>query len=197
MRQPLRLGDALGSALKGLHLEQRKRESSAMALWPDIVGDVVAGKTRPLYVSRGTLHVAVTSSVWASQLHLLKPQLLAELAQRCGPGVITDIRCKVGQGDGVTLDAPVEQRPKRAESTANPPLSDAERERMQRLTAPIADAELADAVSRALVAFARRRERRRAEGWVACKRCGVLHPPGDVLCPPCFNEIGRFMSPEP
>ena len=77
MRRPEPLARALKGALTGLNLDQRLRESQAMALWPDIVGDVTAAKTRPLYVNRGTLVVHVASSAWAHQLSLLKPRLLA------------------------------------------------------------------------------------------------------------------------
>jgi hypothetical protein len=183
MRRPEKLGNAMSSALKGLNLDLRMREGKAMALWPDIVGEVTANRTKPLYVNRGALVVLVASSAWANQLNLLKPKLLQAFAERCGPGVIKDIRWKSGdqepEAERKALEAMAmgirRHRPPKDET----PLPEAERQAIDGMLRAITDAELHKTIERTLVAQARRRMRLKRVGWITCKRCGVLHDQGD------------------
>jgi hypothetical protein len=202
MRRPEPLARALKGALAGLNLDQRLRESQAMALWPDIVGDVTAGKTRPLYVNRGTLVVQVASSAWAHQLSLLKPRLLASIEQRVGPGVIRDLRMKTGpEADPEAPVLPTEaRRPRPVVEEA--PLPAEEQDQIARLAQGVEDPQLRERLRKLLVAHARRKRRLREAGWLACQRCGCLHdaeadrlnaPPGPLanapLCPVCRLEL--------
>jgi hypothetical protein len=182
MNRPEKLSSAMGFALKGLKLDQRMREGKAMALWPDIVGAVTAERTRPLYVNRGTMTVLVSSSAWANQLNLLKPKILAGLAERCGPGVIKDIRWRTGDSPP-DADAPLGLvgglKLRKKARVDGPPLSEAETAAIAAQVRAIPDAELAKAIERTLTSQARRRARLRQVGWVPCRRCGVLHDEGD------------------
>ena len=54
------LGDLLGAALKGLRLETRLGVSRLGAVWPEMVGDVLAKHTRPADLERGVLEVRVS-----------------------------------------------------------------------------------------------------------------------------------------
>jgi hypothetical protein len=181
MNRPEKLSFAMGSALKGLNLDMRMREGKAMALWPDIVGEVTAQRTKPLYVNRGTMVVLVATSAWANQLNLLKPKLIQTIAQRCGPGVIKDIRWKTGDQDpdaeglgGLSAALKAKKRP-----DAGPPLSEEDAQAIAAMVRGISDAELAKTIEKTLSAQARRRARLKAVGWVPCKRCGVLHDQAD------------------
>ncbi|MDB5095632.1 MAG: hypothetical protein JWM80_53 [Cyanobacteria bacterium RYN_339] len=210
MRRPEPLARALKGALRGLNLDQRMRESQAMALWPDIVGDVTAGKTRPLYVNRGTLVVQVASSAWAHQLSLLKPRLLALIEERVGPGVIRDLRMK--SGTEPEPDAPAEMpEPRRKRGRADEtPLPADEQEQIARQARGVEDPMLQDRLRKLLIANARRKHRLRAAGWEACQRCGCLHDaeadaknaaPGPLanapLCPVCRLELQPLVTPVP
>ena len=182
--RPEKLGRALGRALRALNMDDRVKESRAMALWPDVVGEVTAARTRPLHVNRGTMVVAVASSAWANQLNLLKSRYLEGIAARVGPGVIQDLRWRVAvlqPGDDPAADpldlagakpAPRPQRPA-------PALDDAEREAIAREVAAIDDPRLAARMAEVLTAQAARRKRLRDVGWIPCQRCGVLHDAAD------------------
>jgi hypothetical protein len=181
MKEPEKLSGAMRRALKGLNLDQRMKEARAMALWPDVVGEMLAARTRPLHVNRGTLVVAVASSAWAQQLSLLKPQLIAKLAERVGPNVIRDLRWRTGPQE--SLPGPEELASEagaggRALPPA-PPLPASEAQAIARLTGGIPDAKLAERIARTLEAQARRRLRQRESGWAPCRRCGVLYDPAD------------------
>lgn len=225
-RRPEKLGSAMAGALKGLKLDARMREGRAMALWPDIVGDVTAQRTKPLHVNRGTMVVLVASSAWANQLNLLKPKILQALAERCGPGVIKDIRWRSGEQEpepGEHIEVTFSRLQKKA-NVEEPPLPAEETQAIEAMLRPITNPEVAKAVERTLVSQARRRARLRQIGWVACKRCGVLHdqadrpflraprqevlgepegtpkPPPDRLegmrlCPVCRMELSKLLDP--
>jgi hypothetical protein len=182
MNRPEKLATAMGAALRGLNLDQRMREGKAMALWPDVVGEVTAARTKPLYVNRGTMVVLVASSAWANQLNLLKPKLLQALAERCGPGVIKDIRWKSGDQEPDPDEPPFGAHALKARQRAAkeaPPLPPEEAQAIAAMVRTIADPELAKTVERTLTAQARRRVRLKTIGWVPCKRCGVLHDQAD------------------
>ncbi|HEY9723585.1 MAG TPA: DUF721 domain-containing protein [Oscillatoriaceae cyanobacterium] len=185
MARPEKLAGALSRALKGLDVEARMREATAMALWSEIVGEVTAAKSHPLHVNRGTMVVAVASSAWANQLNLLKPKLLSAIEARLGPGVIRDLRWRTGPHE---TEAPTPEfvRPPRPVSPLR--LSAPQIAAIAAQAAEIADGPLASRLERVLRARAERQERLRQSGWVPCRACGVLcdtDPRADGLCPPC------------
>lgn len=182
--RPEKLARAIGRALRELNMDQRVKESRAMALWPDVVGEVTAGRTRPLHVNRGTMIVAVASSAWANQLNLLKSRYLDALAQRVGPGVIQDLRWRVaevgtGEEAAAVALAQAAAAPKARDERPAPPLDEADRAAIDRQVAEIGDPKLAARMQEVLTRQAERRARLRDVGWVPCQRCGVLHDVAD------------------
>lgn len=187
-----RLGDALARALPGLDLAQRRREGLAMAAWPELVGATTAARTRAVHVNRGVMVVKVASAAWANQLNLLKAQLLERLSQRVGPGVVADLRWRVGTLDGPeALVAPAGSPRRGAGALPSVPLPPEAEARIAAEVAQIKDAGLAERVRRALVRQASRQAALRAQGWTSCDRCGALHDVAadrQALCPPCRRE---------
>lgn len=57
----------------------RSQQRLAWSTWRAIVGHRVANHTMPLRVEDDTLHVAVSSALWASELSLLQTPILAKL----------------------------------------------------------------------------------------------------------------------
>jgi hypothetical protein len=57
----------------------RDQQRLAWTTWRAIVGHRVANHTMPLRVDEDTLHVAVSSALWASELSLLQTPILAKL----------------------------------------------------------------------------------------------------------------------
>jgi hypothetical protein len=182
-RGPEKLARAIGRAMRELDMGARVQESRAMALWPVIVGEVTAARTRPLHVNRGTLVVAVASSAWATQLSLLKSRYLEAFAREVGPNVVRNLRWRVadvatgavseaveGGGSVKLAFAPVRPKP-----PPPPPLSEAEQQAIAKQVATIPDPQLARRLEAILTGQAQRRARLGKEGWVPCQRCGVLH----------------------
>jgi hypothetical protein len=205
MNRPEPLARALKGALAGLKLDQRLRESQVMALWPEIVGEVTASKTRPLHVNRGTLVVLVSSSAWAHQLSLLKPRLLASIEQRVGPGIIRDLRWKTGVAGDHAVEQSESAPSRRRLAAEQPALPQEELAAINRMASGVEDEKLAAGFERLLVAHARRKQRLKAAGWEACTRCGCLHdakadaenhgPSKAPLCPVCRLELEPWLAP--
>ncbi len=55
------------------------------AEWEDLAGPVVAGESAPVSEREGVVTVACASAVWAQELELLAPDLLARAHARLGP----------------------------------------------------------------------------------------------------------------
>ncbi|MEB3220500.1 MAG: DUF721 domain-containing protein [Candidatus Sericytochromatia bacterium] len=184
-----RLSDALGRALPGLDMAQRRKESLAMACWPEVVGEATATRSRPLHVNRGVMVVKVASAAWSQQLNLLKARYLEAIAQRVGPEVIQDLRWRVGSLDERD-EGPTGPRPRRGglQLTRLPPPPAEAVDRVEAQLRVIRDPGVADRVRRALLRAASLHEARRVAGWLPCQACGVLHDPeadGGPRCPLC------------
>jgi predicted nucleic acid-binding Zn ribbon protein len=78
-------------------IKKQLKRAQVVNDWAEIVGERIAGETRPDHVRGVILFVDCSGPVWAQQLTLLKPQLLAKIRQRVGPGIIVDIRFRTGR----------------------------------------------------------------------------------------------------
>jgi predicted nucleic acid-binding Zn ribbon protein len=91
-RRFVSLGSALPRVIKRLKLQDTVAEQRLIAAWASVVGEKVAGHTKPLYVERKTLVVAVDNPSWMTQLVFLKPEIMRKLAARGGAGLVSDLR---------------------------------------------------------------------------------------------------------
>jgi hypothetical protein len=76
---PERLEDVLERA--GENRFARKQLPIPLPQWRAAVGPRIADRARPIVLERGVLAVKVTTSVWANELSMLAPQLIAKLAE--------------------------------------------------------------------------------------------------------------------
>lgn len=65
-------------------LEKRLEEAVAVESWDKAVGSVIAKHARALKVEQGTLWVEVDHSVWKTELHHRKRQILEKLNAAVG-----------------------------------------------------------------------------------------------------------------
>lgn len=86
------LGDALRQFLGNSPLADGVRQQEAVLRWPDIVGEEIARHCQAISLHEGLLVVRVSSAVWAQELSLLRPRILAACAQELGTGVVREIR---------------------------------------------------------------------------------------------------------
>jgi predicted nucleic acid-binding Zn ribbon protein len=151
-----RLGRSLGAELGRLGPSGGADLAAIVAAWPAAVGAENARRAWPARIGRdGTLHVHTADAVWAHQLTMLGPQVLAALRENISEAAPTAIRFAAGP-----LPAPTDlERAERA--TPAEPSSEDVAEAAE-LTSSLADAELRDLVARAAAAsLARARSDRR------------------------------------
>lgn len=61
--------------------------------WPEVVGDVVAAEAEPVSERGGVVTVRCRSAVWAQELTLMAPDLVARMNAVVGDGRVTELRC--------------------------------------------------------------------------------------------------------
>ena len=91
-RAPKPLADALAT------LEAELAPASTLArtqsAWTPIVGSLIAANTAPTAEREGVLTVSCAASVWAQELELMGPELIARINARLGPGTSRELRLR-------------------------------------------------------------------------------------------------------
>lgn len=68
--------------------------------WPDVAGAAIAREASPVSERGGVVTVACAASVWAQELDLMAPLLLAKLNAAIAVGEVRRLRCVTGRGPG-------------------------------------------------------------------------------------------------
>lgn len=159
----------LGDALAG---------QQALLDWATAAGPRVGQFTQPLYVDRSTLHVAVASSVVASELRMMEETLLARLNAHGAPPVrrLRFHTRGLTRSESVTPSDPeVCSEDERAAEAAIPP--------------EVSGTLRAIAVRNAAQAHARERSLL-ARGGRRCVRCGAVFCGREARCDSCRDFGG-------
>ena len=177
-RRPARLGQVLNSVLarrKGLR--NGLKSEQIFLKWPDIVGADLSEKLYPLEVKGKTLIMAAISSTWAQEAAFLTKDILENIQDSLGKGVVNEIRVQVhgsprGSRDydrGPTVENPVEP-------PAPPDL---------KMTAE--DRSPEEMLKRLRCANEYMKTWRESQRWPLCPHCKVRYPPslGEEVCPVC------------
>ncbi|MCL2778377.1 MAG: DUF721 domain-containing protein [Polyangiaceae bacterium] len=141
---PESIEDVLGRAGEDRFASKRaKQQAIPRKEWRAAVGPRIADRAQPISIERGVLTIKVATSVWANELHMLAPELLARL-KLCGFAVIS-LRFRVGILD--TVGRPPERRATR--KIPPPALLEPE---LRALVANVADTELRVTIEKAACA---------------------------------------------
>ena len=92
---------SLAPAMQALadDLAPRTLLADVQRIWPAAVGAELARQSTPTAERGGSLTVACADAMWAQELDLMSPQILAQLNQRLGAEPLTRLRCvAVGHG---------------------------------------------------------------------------------------------------
>ena len=88
----------LGVAIEGLLDDQGWRTPAAVGSvfgrWEQIVGEALAAHTRPGGFADGELLVIADSTAWATQVRLLRAQLIRRLNSELGDGTVTGVKVR-------------------------------------------------------------------------------------------------------
>ena len=85
----------LAGALEALaaDLEPASALGAIQRVWPSVVGDVIAAEAGPTAERGGTVTVSCRAAVWAQELDLMAPELVARLNAALGHEAVRSLRC--------------------------------------------------------------------------------------------------------
>ena len=86
------LKNAIKDAVEKTGIDAALKQESAVFLWNDIVGEVVAGVTETTGVEKGVLTVKTSSPTWRQELHMQKNEILDKINKKIGSRAIKEIR---------------------------------------------------------------------------------------------------------
>ena len=90
-RSPRSMSDALGSLADGLAPQTLLAE--VQRAWPEAVGPLIAEQAQPTAERAGVVTISCSASVWAQELDLMAPQLVARLNTVLPGGGVSRLRC--------------------------------------------------------------------------------------------------------
>lgn len=77
--------------LEEMGLTRQFKEREVCQVWPDVVGGMIASRTKSLRISDGKIFVSFTSSVVKNEILMVKEGLIKALNDRIGSDVVKDI----------------------------------------------------------------------------------------------------------
>ena len=81
-REPLAMADAFKELTGTLGWDASLAEARIFVEWPALVGDGVADHALPVGLENGKLIIQASSSAWATQLRLMRHELIVVLAEK-------------------------------------------------------------------------------------------------------------------
>lgn len=88
------LGESVRRLVQERGWEDTRASAAVLAGWDDLVGPEVASHCRPVSLIDGQLSLVAESTAWATQIRLLRRELLGSLATRVGAGVVQAIEVR-------------------------------------------------------------------------------------------------------
>ena len=87
----------MGEVLNRLGGRGRALEFRVFECYSRAVGEMLQARSAPDRLAGTTLFVRVSSSALAHELTLLRGQILQKMTAELGPGVVTELRTRVGK----------------------------------------------------------------------------------------------------
>lgn len=83
----------LSRAIERPEILRAARAGLALERWSEVVGPLLAERSRPDRYERGTVFVAVTGSAWAQELRMRREEIMSRLREISGePSLFINIR---------------------------------------------------------------------------------------------------------
>jgi len=90
------IGGIIDRVLKDYRHQSDQELLRVWDLWDSIVGEEIAGNTKPAAFKGDLLLVFVSSSTWLHQLQFLKTDIIDKINDAFGDKLVRDIRFKIG-----------------------------------------------------------------------------------------------------
>lgn len=86
-----KLSDLIRGYVEDNHLENKLTEVDIISSWEGLLGKTVAGYTRQLRISNGTLFVNLSSPIVRNELMMMKEEIRKRLNEKAGKEIINQI----------------------------------------------------------------------------------------------------------
>lgn len=86
-----KIDELVEQVLKQMGLEQKFKEHEVCEVWPEVVGQMIASRTKSVEVVDGKLFVTFTSAVVRNEILMVKEGLIRALNDRVGKNVIREM----------------------------------------------------------------------------------------------------------
>ncbi len=83
-REPRPIGGVVGRLTARWHLGDPRVHAVVFTHWPDLVGEVIAARVRPVQVRDGVLRVEADDASWATELRFFAPRIVERIEERSG-----------------------------------------------------------------------------------------------------------------
>jgi hypothetical protein len=93
---PQPIGPALDAVMRSLGAPEASGVHLVFDRWPEVVGEALAARTRPLRMDGQRLVLAVDEPAIATHVRFLQAELLVRLEELLGPGRETALDLRVG-----------------------------------------------------------------------------------------------------
>jgi hypothetical protein len=98
---PARVGDSLDRVLRHLGMPASVAGVEVVfERWPEVVGEAMAARTRPLTIDGETLVVGCDEPALATHVRFLEPQLITRLRELAGERRVTRVEVRVERTGG-------------------------------------------------------------------------------------------------
>jgi predicted nucleic acid-binding Zn ribbon protein len=97
-RDPRPVGQAIAAMAD--RLAPQTLLADVQRVWPQAVGELVAAQAEPTGEREGVLVVTCSSAVWAQELDLMGPDLIARLNSLLEGGSVRSLRCQAVSARG-------------------------------------------------------------------------------------------------
>jgi len=90
-----RVGEILPQVLATLGLEEKFEEGRLLKGWPEVVGEVIAKRSRPRVLRDGILHIEVEGSVWMQELWFHQKEIIERVRVAFPKLAVTGVRLEI------------------------------------------------------------------------------------------------------
>ena len=143
------VAELVGSSARRWRFVHLHRLEVIRGAWREAAGAFIAQHVVPARLVRRTLRVVADDSSWVTEMAYLGPELLARLKERLRGDWVDELKVLVGE--------PAEPLPAPPPPFSLPPPTPRQAEEAESLAADVQDPQLRAAVSRAALAWLRRR----------------------------------------
>lgn len=87
----LTMDELVNLYLEQMGLSRQFKEREVCQVWPDVVGGMIASRTKSIRITDGKIFVSFTSSVVKNEILMVKEGLIKALNDRIGSDIVKDI----------------------------------------------------------------------------------------------------------